>query len=363
MNASVPMGAWLRLLREHGGPSPAYRKRLALLLLFNAAAAPVRMAERCMYAWRVAGTPIDPSPIFILGAARSGTTHLHNIMAHDPRLGVLTNLQAFAPGLFLSMRWLLGCRWAMAEMPRAMDNVAITLASPSEEEIAMLNLTHQSFMHCLAFPQHCTFLMHRYASLDALSRRELAHWDRLYLETLRKATWHAGGRRLLLKSPANTSRIPHLLRLFPEARFIHIVRSPYTLYPSLAKLFAKLTDMCQLQTATPEQILRNGEQYYAWTMRKYLQDRSMIAPDRLVEVCYEDLEREPLGALEHIYRQLGLPGWDDARAAMAAYLEGRQGYQKNVYSEDPSVAERVDRRWGFAVEAWGYAPPKTQSAP
>ncbi len=335
--------------------------RMALLLLLNGAVAPIRLAERLTYACRVARTPISPSPIFILGAARSGTTHLHNLMACDPRMCFPTNLQALAPGLFLSLRWLFGRRWAMVEKRRAMDNVSFTLASPQEEEIAMLNLTHRSLMHGLAFPQSFEFLLHRYASLDALSRRELAHWDRLYSETLRKTTWHAGGRRLLLKSPINTGRIPHLCRLFPEARFIHIVRNPYTLYPSMTKMFAKLTDMCQLQTATPDRIVRNAEQYYAWTMRKYLQDRSLIAADRLVEVRYEDVERRPLEELGRIYRQLGLPDWN--AAPVAAYLESLKGYQKNVYAQDPAIVERVGRCWGFAVEAWGYAPPEARAEP
>ena len=365
MNGSASLRVWMRLLREHGAPAPEYRLQLVQLLLSSALLGPWRLADRLLYAAHVARTPIHPSPVFILGAARSGTTFLHTLMGCDPGLGFPTQLQAMAPGIFLSagrlLQWLRDRMMRGRTVKRAMDNVEITPHVPQEEEIAISNLTHCSFMHCFSFPQSLRFLFHRYATLQAMSRRELAHWDRLYLETLRKATWRAGGRRLVVKSPINMVRIPHLLRLFPEARFIHIVRNPYTIYHSMAGLFAKLTDAYKLQAVTREQTRGHAEDFYIWCMRKYLQDRHLIAADRLVEVRYEDLERNPLDELERIYRGLELPDWEAARASAASYLAGKAQYRKNVYSLDPAVVDRVDEIWRFAADEWQYRPPDAQA--
>ena len=363
-NTSAPLRVWVRLLREHGLPAPEYRPQLARILLFSALLGPWRLADRLLYAARVARTPIHPSPVFILGAARSGTTFLHGLMGCDPGFGFLTHRQALAPGIFLSAAGLLQrLRDRMARgrtVKRSMDNVEITPHVPQEEEVAISNLTHRSFMHCFSFPQSLRFLLHRYATLEAMSRRELAHWDRLYLMTLRKATWAAGGRRLVLKSPTNMARLPHLLRLFPEARFVHIVRNPYTIYHSMTGLFTKLTDAYKLQTVTREQAQGHAEDFYIWCMRKYLEDRHLIAADRLVEVRYEDLERNPLDELERIYRGLELPDWEAARAAVESHLAGKAQYRKNVYPEDPAVIDRVNEIWRFAVDEWQYRPPDTQ---
>src|SRR5687768_18104609 len=43
--------------------------------------------------------------------------------------------------------------------------------------------------------------------------------------------------RSILKSPPHTCRVPTLLRLFPDARFVHIVRDPYAVYPSTLHLW------------------------------------------------------------------------------------------------------------------------------
>ena len=366
--ALAPLRVWMRLLSECGPVAPENRLRLMRSLAISALFVPWRLAERPLYAWRAARTPIDPSPIFVLGFPRSGTTHLHNLMATDPRLGTVGQVQAIGASLFLSAGGLLRHRLERREGGRAhkrsFDNVTYSTSSPQEEEFAMAHSTHRSVVHAIGFPQRFRFLYRRYATLDALSPRELAHWDRLYLSILRKATWASGGRRLVLKSPSNTVKIPHLLRLFPEARFIHIVRNPYTIYPSLMNYYAKVSATCAIgEIPSPEQSRLDIEDFYVWMAHKYLEDRSLIPADRLVEVRYEDLSREPLPQLERIYAHLGLPGWDDARARMAAYLEGLKDYRKNAYPEDPAVIERVDRHWRFAVDAWGYEPPNTEPTP
>ena len=44
----------------------------------------------------------------------------------------------------------------------------------------------------------------------------------------------------MMKSPPHTGRIEELARLFPGAKFIHIVRDPYTIFPSTRRLWVSL---------------------------------------------------------------------------------------------------------------------------
>ena len=45
---------------------------------------------------------------------------------------------------------------------------------------------------------------------------------------------------IVLKSPPHTCRIRTLLEIFPKAKFVHIVRDPYVLFPSTVNLWRRL---------------------------------------------------------------------------------------------------------------------------
>ena len=57
---------------------------------------------------------------------------------------------------------------------------------------------------------------------------------------------------------------------------------------------------------------------------------------------------------EKIYRQLNLPGWDEARTAIEQYVGSKRGYKKNKYQYEPRTRELVEKHWKFALEQWGY---------
>ena len=68
----------------------------------------------------------------------------------------------------------------------------------------------------------------------------------------------------------------------------------------------------------------------------------------------------PMAEIERLYDELSLPGWKRARGPIADYLGTLSGYRKNAYRVDQATIDAVDRKWGFAVEAWGYRPPDTE---
>ncbi len=75
---------------------------------------------------------------------------------------------------------------------------------------------------------------------ECLTDKELRQWDWEYLRVVRKVALHADSRRLLLRSTTNIGRVDRLLRLFPDAKFVHRVRNPYAVYPSLLHLYRTL---------------------------------------------------------------------------------------------------------------------------
>lgn len=356
--ALAPLRVWLRLLREYGGVAPGRRGALARILLTSLATLPLRLAESMIHGCRVRRTPIAEPPLVILGYGRSGTTHLHNLLACDPNHGSVTTHQAIAPAFFLVSRGFLKALIAQ-RLPatRPMDNMAVSLDLPQEEELAIAGLTHQSYLHHLSFPEAAKRCFDRYVTMEGLTAREMARWRQTYLDVVRKATVAADGRRLVLKSPSNMGRVPHVLRLFPSAKFVHIVRNPYVVYRSLTHMFQRLLPPNQLQDVAWDAFEETIFYAYERSMRRFLEDRSQVPPGHLVEVRFEDLETRPLHELRRIYGELALPDWEQAKSHVTAYLGTQATYRKNRYELDQAAVDRVDAHWRFAVDAWGYAPP------
>ena len=354
----APLGVWARLLWENRGVAPAYWGKLGRALLLTTLVSPLRLAERVRYGRQVAHTTVDPQPLFILGYARSGTTHLHNLLQRDPRYGTVSTFQAIVPTFFLIGRGWLQRRMAKSlPATRPMDNVHLSLDAPIEEEAAISNTCSLSPIHHMSFPRRARTYLDKYLTMQGLTQRELARWNRVYLDVLRKATLDSGGRPLVLKSPNNTGRIPHLLRLFPEAKFIHIVRNPYDVYRSMLHLYRKVLPLFQLQDMAAEDMAEHILSSYRILMQQYLHDRDLIPGGNLAEVRFEDLERQPLVELERLYAELALPDWERAHGPIGRYLHTLAGYRKNRFSPNRSIIDRVEREWRFALDVWPYPRP------
>ncbi len=359
VSSMAPLGVWVRLIADNGGVPRRYWGKLARILALSAMTAPLRAAERLRYGpSRMARIRIDQAPVYIQGFGRTGTTHLHNLLSQDPGFGVVSTFQAIAAPMFLVGRGRLE-RLIAQRMPatRPMDNMAVSLDLPQEEEVAVANTSHLSWAHHLSFPGRARAYLDKFATMR-LTPSEWVSWERAYLDVLRKATLASGGRRLVLKSPTNLGRTAALRRLFPDAKFIHITRNPYAVYHSMRHLYRTMLPICQLDDVDWEAVDAAMRESYATTLRQFLRDRESIPRGHLAEVRFEDMEKAPMAEMERLYTELGLPGWERARKPIADYLHTLSGYRKNAHRIDQETIDIVDRDWGFAVREWDYRPPE-----
>ena len=349
---------WLRLLWSHKGVDARYLPRVLFVTLTTLLTSPVRLYERMRYGRAVRRTQIQLDPIFIVGHWRTGTTYLHLLLCQDPQLGFVSTFQALAPGFCLVGQGLIKrivAHWLEKGHPtRLIDDVPLRIDAPQEEEFAMANVTPHSFLHVFSFPRHAADLFTRTTLFQGIAPDALAEWSACYLELLRKATLHADGKRLILKNCADTGRIPVLLDLFPDAKFIHIYRNPYDLFLSTRRLWEVVLWRSQLQEIGPAEVDHLILDFYTRLMQQYLADRALIPAGNLVEVRFEDLEADPLAETRRIYKALALPGFAATEPAFQAYLASVANYKKNNYQRSADVIEMVNRHWSFAFDAWGY---------
>ena len=162
-------------------------------------------------------------------------------------------------------------------------------------------------------------------------------------------------RRLVLKSPTHSCRLPTLLKLFPDARFVHIVRDPYVVFASTVNLWRTLYETHGLQTPTGAGVEQYVFDTFTHLYRRIDEGRKRLAPGRFHELRYEDLIRDPIGAMRRLYEGLELCGFEEVRPRLEAFFADNAGYRTNRYKPlEPTLQAEITRRWGDVIRRYGY---------
>lgn len=335
--------------------SPRRLRRSAGVLAGGLLGSPLRMWEQLQHRRRLEDFELNEPPVFIIGHWRSGTTHLHNLMSQDEQFGCVRMAQALSPDCAISTRrWLPGLFARVFPQKRPMDNLTWPMDAPQEEEIPLAKMTPYSWYTQFFFPKQALELLTKGVLFDQTPQRIGAEVKRKYLQILKTAAYLDGGRRLLLKNPVNTARIPMLLDLFPDAKFVAIHRSPYEVFPSAINLHRKILNLTSLQEFDDRLVEHNVLAIYEQVMQAYLDNRHLIPKENLVEVGYADLDERPYDTVRGIYDHLDISGWELAAPRVDAYIDSQKGYRKNGFAISDRSAGLIEDRWKFAFEALGY---------
>jgi hypothetical protein len=313
----------------------------------------LRWIQETFYGQRVRETTFPEAPLFIIGHWRTGTTFLHELLILDDRWAYPTTYQCLEPNHFLITEKLFTRLFAFL-MPshRPMDNMAAGWDRPQEDEFALCMLGQPSPYLSLAFPNHPPQDQDA-LDLEGLTPPALAAWKRTFVRFLKQLTLKTG-KPLVLKSPTHTCRIKVLLQLFPQARFIHIVRDPYVLFSSTVHLWRSLAKAHGLQRPTFAGLEEQVFQTFLHMYRRLEEGRRLVDPARFYELRYEDLVRQPLEEMRKLYDRLGLGEFERVRPKLEKYLAGLANYQTNRYQLAPEVREKIRSRWGEVIRRYRY---------
>ena len=234
-----------------------------------------------------------------------------------------------------------------------MDNVGLNARVPFEDEFATCGTRCSPFLTWV-FP-HAGDEYNKYFSLRGVPEAEIAEWKAAFTHFCRKLTWKYS-LPLLLKSPPHTSRIRLLLTMFPEARFVHIHRNPYVVFQSTRRQTQVSLRTMGLQRLDAEHIDAMVIGRYKIMYDAFFEDCALIPDGRFHEVCFEELEKDPLGQVKGIYDQLSLPGFDAMRSSLRRYVDSSADYRKRTYTDLSSpLREEIGRVWQRSCQLSGYA--------
>ena len=311
--------------------------------------------QESRYAARLASQPMPQDPVFILGHWRSGTTFVHNVFSCDKQFGYCTTYQTVFPHLMMfgqpffkkNMSWL---------MPdhRPTDNMELAVDLPQEEEFALSNMCPYTFYNFWFYPKYTMEYADKYLTFEQITPDELQSWEEAFRKLIKISLWNTGGTRFLSKNPPHTGRVRELVRMFPNAKFIYLMRNPYTVFESTRSFFTNTIQPLKLEAYTDAQIEENILAIYRKLYDRYMADRHLIPQGNLVEVKFEDFEADALGMTHQIYRNLSLEGWDEAQAAIEQYVGSKRGYKKNKYQYAGRTRQLVEQHWGDVLRQWDY---------
>jgi len=333
---------------------PKYWLRFLYSLVVSFATAPLRIIEKIVYTRKIKTTEVKVDPLFVIGHYRTGSTYLIKLLSLDNSKGYVSNMEAYGPNFFLAFpkitKWILDV--SLPEK-RPMDNVLLGSTEPTEEEYSIGSVDKYAYFNGFIFPRNFE-LYSRYNSFDECPPKDLKKWKKRYQYFVKKMTYKYKGKMMYFKNPANTYRIPALLDMYPNAKFIHIYRNPYELFASIQKWFRTLLPIYALQTWNEDEIQTGLIKNYREMYHKLHQDRKLIPKGNIIDVNYEELIKEPVQTIEKIYTELGIDYFDEYKESIQKYADSQVDFQVNRHIITDEIIKIVNEHWNFMLEKYGY---------
>jgi hypothetical protein len=302
-------------------------------------------------------------PLVVAGLPRTGTTHLHNLLAADRSLRSLPYWESLEPVLPEAERVAVA---AGAPDPRpercALGLDVVNGALPHFRRMHDMTVEHVHEEIQLLAMDVSTMLFETLALVPSWRDAYLATDQTpsyAYLKTVLQALqWLRGGTRWVLKSPQHIEQFGPLLEVFPDATVVVTHRDPVAVTTSVVTM---LTYTARLQTARPDPVAIGG--YWAdrlvTMLRACADDRDLVPSDQSLDVRFTEFMADDVGMVERIYRLAGQPFTPEVAAAMGAFMaehpRGRHGGVRYDLSTFGLDADELRERARFYIERFGVA--------
>ena len=283
-----------------------------------------------------------PSPIFLIGWMRTGTTFVHRLLSQDPDTRSMPYWESMYP-----------------VPPRSGEDVRADDLARVLRQLESISPNYEAIHPMGAHePEECVALFTNVfrtlqynvqyrvpGYIDWLQGQDPRIAYGQYRQQLQLVQYHRPqGIRFALKDPTHSVFLPTILELFPNARFVFTHRDPATTISSLCSLYAYtralFSDDVDPHALGPELM----QSYLPGSLERAVELVDRLPPGRVAHVRHVDVRRDPIGTMTHAYRDLGMEMTDPARAAMQAMLDTESRKPRDIHVHSPE---------GFGLTAEG----------
>ena len=249
-------------------------------------------------------------PIFITGWYRTGTTHLHNLVALHPHLRAPLFWELRHPCPTLNPK--------TADFRRLVRSVRLdgkihSYLAPGFNAIHLLEADKPE--ECLhLFDKACagttSFFMTEATSFAGwLLDHGIQHGYAFYKFQLQLLNWLRPGRQWVLKWPYHLWHLETLLATFPDAVVIHLHRDPRRAISSVCSMAAAArAPFCErIDSAALGRFWLN---YYTTGLERGMKARQKAGENQIIDVRYPDLINDPLAVIDQIHRAIELNSYE-----------------------------------------------------
>ncbi|WP_379547973.1 sulfotransferase [Qipengyuania sp. DSG2-2] len=277
------------------------------------------------------------SPVVIVGPMRSGTTRMHRLLASDRRFSHMRSFETISPvprrdfeavlaGEAEDFRPVLAkriMRVARLANPRTLS-IHPTGPMEPEEELGLLvasmyGMKHEAQWQIPSYGRWSEGVDATPAYAYMADQLRLIGWSQ-QVSSIRP--W-------ILKTPQHMLDLPALLNVFPDARLIFTHRDPQQVTGSAASLAWNQT-IIYSDDVDPNAV---GQEWLRKThlqVTRMMEARKTIAPERMIDVQYDDMDRDWRGTMDRVYDFLGLE-IEPAVPAMEDYLERSRALKRKPH--------------------------------
>ena len=295
-------------------------------------------------------------PLFIVGLPRSGTSVLQRLLGADPehRSPLMWEVRSPSPPT------------------RDDEKRRIQRATQSCNFFNWLVPTFR-YAHTVGaeVPQECvslmtpTFLSDQFDAMYYVPsyrswffRQDLRPAYEYHRRFLQHLQFRRSARRWILKAPTHMFAVPALLSVYPDALFVQTHRTPVDSMASVSSLVTILRSAFS-DVVDRFIVCREAIDYWSETMAKFLRGRDRLANNRICDIQYEEIRREPIRAVRRIYEHFGWPLSHEAdrrmRVLVASQAKRQSANHRYDLSEFGSSADEVLRKFGAYCQRFSFA--------
>jgi hypothetical protein len=266
-------------------------------------------------------------PVVIAGLPRTGTTHLHNLLAAGPAFRSLPYWESVEPFPLPAERddpaprreRTAQATWFADEAMPYFKRMHEMTADHVHEEIQLLandfsTMFFETIAEVPAWRDH-------YLASDQTPHYAHLRVQLQALQHLRAA--ELGHRRWLLKSPQHLEQLPVLAHVFPGATVVLTHREPVAVTVSMATM-AVYTARMHRSPVPVERIAAYWADRIEVMLATLVRDRDALGPDASLDVRFDDFMADDLATAEAVHALAGEPVTDAARTAMRTYLDAHR---------------------------------------
>ncbi|MCV7198793.1 sulfotransferase family protein [Mycobacterium angelicum] len=289
--------------------------------------------------------PIE-KPFIVVGMPRSGTTHLVNLIAADPRRRALPYWESQEPIpargqgpdiCGVDPRYTRAKQEHDALMASAPVVAAMHDRFPEaiEEEVELLDLDLAGYV--LEWHARVADWRDYYLSLD--QTRHYAYLKKV----LQALTFLRGPQTWILKSPQHCEQLGPLMATFPDATVAFTHRDPVAVIQSAITMMA-YSDRLRRTSIDPEWLL----DYWSDRVRRLLsacvRDRDLVSAEHSIDIGFHHLNGNEMSLLEELYRRGGVELTPQVRERFQRYLDG------NPRGKHGRVRYELQRHFGISAD-------------